>query len=911
MIWRSSRSAARALICWLALCAAALAQVDVRLPSAKLLDVTPGKIVTASVVVANRGPDADEFREELTLPPGCVRVAPPELPFRLEAGGQTVRILAVQIPATMPSGQFQLRYTVQGRRNPSALDSEDLAIQVLPVDNLELVVEPRTEPVIAGDNYPIRVRVTNHGNRRLPVQLSARSSLKYRVTGGVPGFVLEPGATRELLFRVETDKALAQRSSHSVSFQARAVTAPGKELVQSQASVISIIPVTSGDRDPFHRIPMQLKLSVLGETDHEVQFQAELSGAGSLDEAGRHRIDFLFRGPDAQSANLFGERDEYGASYHGEKWDVSLGDRVYSLSPLLEKHSFGRGAGVTYHQGSTAAGAFYMTTLRRQKNLQEAGAFVRQQFGGFSVQGSFLRKWGGEALFSARALPQNILSLETRYQRGKELDLRLEYGVSRSDSGRHDFGFRAEARGELFGKVSYAVEHVYAGPDFHGYDNDTRSTYATVVVPLSKKFRVRASLNNYSGNLELNPERSTVVNRENSWSAGMAYTLGTKTDVSLDAQQTERNDILLPAAYDFTETSARLGVGHNFGKVRMQSFLDMGTFDNRLTGESGPFQRYSSFVSYQPTSRQSYSAFATYGPSAFTGKNDKSLNVGGSANWRFKDNLNANVSYARNQYDSLEGREQDQAMASVRYRLANKDEIAVVGRWTHMSEREDDEAAVMLTYTRPLSVAVSRKTSIGSLRGRLAHEGVGIARAVITVGDAYAVTDSAGGFEFPSLKPGACELRVVTDSLSPSLVVSTPLPMKLKIRSAETTNVELRAVKASTVAVRLMVYEFASKSITATDVKASGGLDAGTVELTNGHDVLRAQTDRRGEVSFERVPCGRWTLRVRDERIPAQHIIEQAEQELDLQTGVTKNIEVRVLPRRRTMKMIDQGVVRR
>src|SRR5688572_2576648 len=127
MIWRSSRNAGRALICWLALCAAALAQVDVRLPSAKLLDVTPGKIVTASVVVANRGPDADEFHEELTLPPGCVRVAPPELPFRLEAGGQTVRILAVQIPATMPSGQFQLRYTVQGRRNPSALDSEDLA----------------------------------------------------------------------------------------------------------------------------------------------------------------------------------------------------------------------------------------------------------------------------------------------------------------------------------------------------------------------------------------------------------------------------------------------------------------------------------------------------------------------------------------------------------------------------------------------------------------------------------------------------------------------------------------------------------------------------------------------------------------------------------------------------------------
>jgi hypothetical protein len=387
------------------------------------------------------------------------------------------------------------------------------------------------------------------------------------------------------------------------------------------------------------------------------------------------------------------------------------------------------------------------------------------------------------------------------------------------------------------------------------------------------------------------------------------YTLGTKTDLSVDAQQVGRNDILLPAAYDFTETSGRLGAGHNFGKVQMQSFLDVGTLDNRLTGESGRFHRYSGFVTLQPTARQSYSAFATYGPSAFTGKTDRSLNAGASATWRFKDNLSANISYARNQYDSLEGREQDQAMVAVRYRCANKDEIAVVGRWTHLAER--DEAAVMVTFTRPLSLAVSRKTSIGSLRGRLAHEGAGIPRAVIMVADAFAVTDSVGEFEFPSLKPGAWDLRVMTDSLSPSLVVATPLPMKVKIRSAETTNVELRAVKASTVAVQLTVFDFAGSNLAAVaETRASRGLEAGAVELTDGRDVLRAQTDRRGAVSFERVPCGRWTLRVRDEQVPAQHYIEQPEQQLEIKAGENKNVEVRIMPRRRTIQMIDRGMVR-
>ncbi len=912
MNWRSNHEAARALILWLLTAAAGLAQsagVEVRSPSAKLLATAPGRIVTASVVVANRGSEAEDFTERLTLPVGCQKIAPADVPFRLEAGAQTVRVLAVQIPATMPAGRFDLRYLVQGRRDPSALGSVELTVQVAPVDRLELVIEPRTEPVLAGDKYPVRVRVTNHGNSRLPVRFSSRSSLGYRLLGMPTEFALEAGTSREIVGQVETDKKLAQRASHAVTCEVQATSASGEALTESQASVVELIPLISGSRDPFHRLPLQLKLSALFETDRDAQFQAELSGAGSLDEAGRHRVDFLFRGPDIENASSFGERDEYGFSYHGEQWDVQLGDRIFELSPLTEKHIFGRGAGATYRTGATTAGAFFLATRRQQKNTEEVGAFVHQRFGGLGVQANFLRKSGGDFLGGHRP-SQHIYSLETRYQRDKALDLQLEYGVSRSDSGQSDFGFRAEARGALFGKVSYAIEHVYAGPDFHGYENDTRTTYASIAMPITPDWRVHASLSDYSGNLDRNPERSSVVNREKSWTAGINYTWKKKTDLSLDAQHVERNDILLPAAYDFTEDSARFGAGHNFGKLQMQSLLDLGTLDNRLTGESGPFQRGSVFLSYQPTPRQSYSAFGTYGPSAFTGSTDKSLNAGFSARWQMQDNLAANLSYARNQYDSLEGREQDQAMAALRYRCANRDEISVVGRWTRLSERERDEAAVMVTFSRPLKVAVSRKTSIGGLRGRLAEGGVGIARAVIMAGEAFAVTDGAGEFEFPALPPGACELRVLGDSLGPALVVSTPLPMKVKIRSAETTRVELQAVKAATVSVRLTVFDFASDSLAKAALQGSGGLEAGAVELTNGHDVLRTQTDRLGGASFERVPCGRWTLRVRDERLPAHHFVEQPEQQIDLQPGETRKIEARILPRRRIVRMIDRGAVR-
>ncbi len=910
------------LVGWIAMTSAfAQSGIEVRSPSARLLETAPGRIVTASVVVANRSGETDEFSERLTLPPGCEKVAPPDLPFRLDGGGQIVRVLAVAVPANMPAGRFELLYTAQSRRDPSSSGSVDLAIQVTPVDGLELIVEPRPDVVLAGDVYPVKLRVTNRGNSRLAVQLTQRSSLGFIVKLDASTFALEPGATREITCRVQTARAYAQHTRHAVTFDVTATSAAGKTVAASQASVVEIIPLVSGVSDPFHHLPMQLRIMALAETDHDPQMQVELSGEGSLDEAGKHRLDFVFRGPDVQNASLFGERDEYGASYHGEQWDVDLGDRIYALSPLTEKHSLGRGAGLRWHDGNTVVGGFYMSTRYRQQNSDELGAFLQRDLTPqLGLQANFLRKTGGDP-FSARALPQNIVSLESHYHLRKLLDLRLEAGFSRSDEGVTDSAYRAEAHGELPGRFSYAIEQAHAGPDFHGYYSDTETTNATVTKAITPKFRAHVSYNRYAGNLALNDVRSTVVNRENSANTGVNYALTKKTEVSLEWQHVKRADILLPAAYDFTEDSARLGASHNFGQLQMQSFLDLGTLDNSLTGEGGRFQRYGGTAQWHATARQTYAVFASYGPSAFTGSSEQSLSAGASARWQVRDHFTASLSYARNQYDGLIGREQDQALASLRYQFEDKSSLSVVGRWSRASTKEQaasatNESAVLVTYAIPLSLPVARKRSIGGLQGRLydAAKGrdAGLPRVVMQVGEQFAVTDETGRFEFPSLKPGACELRVVTDSLGARMAMTTPLPMKLKIRPAETTSVELTVAPACSVSVKVTRYEFAGGNTpsAAGALSAAGGQEAALVELSNGRDTWRAQTDRTGRASFDRLPGGRWTLRVAGSDLPALHTIENAERTLTLKPGESQQVALRVVPQRRTLKLLDHGFIR-
>ena len=68
------------LVCFLpVLCSSALAEseghsVEVRSTSPKLLETEPGKIITASFLVANRAEDEEEFFEELVLPSGWWKV---------------------------------------------------------------------------------------------------------------------------------------------------------------------------------------------------------------------------------------------------------------------------------------------------------------------------------------------------------------------------------------------------------------------------------------------------------------------------------------------------------------------------------------------------------------------------------------------------------------------------------------------------------------------------------------------------------------------------------------------------------------------------------------------------------------------------------------------------------------------
>ena len=926
------------MLLWPLLAEAKDSGFEARLTSAKLVELTPGKIVTASVLVANHTARDEECFEQLILPENWRKIAPQDLPFTLPAGGEEVRLVAIAVPATATAGRFEIAYNVQSLRDPSLADSINFAAVILSISKLELVVEEKPSVVVAGDDFEARLRLVNRGNSAARVALSVKSSPEESATVESPALTLESGASQTFRVHAKTDAKSQRRISQVLNIKAVAESATnGAPIQAAQTVVVEVIPRVTGDSDPYVRLPVLWRVVASAETGKDLGAQTELSGAGKLDEAGKDKIDFLFRGPDLQPNSTFGLRDEYRISLYDPLFDLHAGDRSYGLSPLTERNAYGRGAQFDLHADpKTGLGVYYVESRWQQDDFNEIGTYLRHDFSDIlSVKGNFLEK-NGHSFFLTNGVPARLYSIEPRLHLGKRLDLGLEYGLSDSDLGfgANSDAYRADFRGQLFDRVNYAVERVHADPKYLGYFSDSDATHGSLTFPIYEKLRGSLSANQYESNLKLNSARGSVANREFTYRPGILYTLPFKTDLSLEYQAVRREDALLPATFDFQEQSARLGLGHSFGKISLQTFVEQGRQDDFLRRENGHVQRYSVSGYYRPTPRQSYSLVTTFGSGRFASASDWQQTYGASAQWKVKESTTVNVQYARNEYNSIMNRQQDTASATVSHTFPNRHNVALSGRWIRSSTAKEREMSVLVTYSIPLSVPFARKTSIGVIKGRVFDAEKGrsfpLARVILRANELTAVTDRSGQFVFPALKPGTYVLQVDPSSIGLDRVTTELFPARVDVKKGATTTIDVGVINAGSVTVKLarmaapsgkglaILLENSNEAsvggrtnhTAAAALVETGGLEGGLIELSDGREVVRQVTDRLGIARFERLRPGRWAVAVYDNNLPDFHYVETPKTKIELGSTEQKAITVRILPRKRQIQFIDQGTVK-
>ena len=910
--------------------------VEVLALGPEMREVKSREIVIIPFRVSNTGSKTYEFIGKLNLPEGWLPITG-EFPFKLDPEKSEVQLISFFVPQTALTGSYEITYLVRDRAFPSISDRHSITVVVLPLAKLKVEILEVPEYVIAGENYQSCFMIVNEGNIAITVGLEIESGNDYPASAEVIKFQLIPAESRKAIVTVKTDAKIHRELRHRLELTARMLEVKYNTITTSACSWVKIIPRITAVEDPLHKIPVKVKLKGVMEEDEESKggFQSEISGRGTLDEEGTKHIDFLFRGPDIQEKSIFGERDEYRLSYWTDKFELHLGDREYSLSPLTEMHRYGRGIEGKLNIGTFDLGGYYQKSRWIEPAQEEVAGYLYYNIGEDQKVGvNYLEKKGDNPLdiWSLQALlePMEDTYLELEYARGEKED--KEKG-NFSDA----YRIRSYGRYEDYG-IYYWLEGIYAQPDYPGYYRDMKFVSTGMSFPISSNLEVVAYGFQQIKNLALDLSRPAPY--EKGTQLGLNYRPAGGTALSLEYRKAYHQDRLSETSFNYSEETLRTSIGRSFEKLSFYSSIEIGkTYDN-LTGSLSDLSRYGISAVWQPTSGQCYSGYFQIGDSYnYTDEYQRSMSIGLSGYFKIGDRTSLKASLKTNeQYSSYI---RDIADISLNHQLSNDHNLSL--RIRHTSSKnssQDKETTVMLEYIIPLEVPVSRKESVGGIKGQvydIEDNGRGIPNVILEVkGGATAVTDKNGEFIFPSLKPGRYYLRLDKASIGLDRVAVPKTPMEVVVEGGKEIEVKLGVVRSANLRGEIMVYrplnnnDFANEDANNGEcyVIGDGNNDNGNsnhsgkeeliesyglanilVELTNGLETQRRITDKKGYFEFEELRPGKWTLKVYTDNLPRYHYLKEDTFEFELNPGDKRETLIKVLLKRRPIRIIEEGEI--
>ncbi len=930
---------------------AAESGVAVSLPNGPVIEVKPREVATAAFRVTNNGGEKRQLGGRVILPGGW-RALTEEVPFEIGPGETDIRLLSFFVPLESPPANYEVAYSATDAAAGLVLDTGVVTAVVLPFARLDTKLLRAPDYVVAGEDYRASFLVVNHGNCASSITVKVQSSDSFPAEAVPETLELEPKQSREITVTVKTHPDLRRELTHRLELKVTGLEGDTEKVLASAKSSVEVVPQVAGIEDPFHRLPARVVFRGISESGarREHSFQGDFLGSGTLDDEGKKRIDFLFRGPDTEEWSTFSERDEYRVSYQTDNYQVRLGDQVYSLSPLTEWYRYGCGADVQFNTDRFTVGGYRQETRWFEPREEQSAGHLSYRMGDkYEVGVNYLKK-SADAWVS-RGGSGDIVSLEGLFRPSDRIGVEAEYAVGNDDAQQgsgDDDAYRLKVDGHEKW-ISYQLETVHAQPDCPGYYRDLDFKAARVSIPIWDSLRLNAHFRDQQQNLDRNPTFHSALHSQHR-QVGFSYRLGRDTNVFLDYRSRLLEDLLPEPEYDSREDTLGVALGQQFKRFSLWVSAEGGEKTDRLTdegGASGSVQRYSLSALVNPTLNQSYRAYIQLDDDGLFGGNENRITGGLNASFRLGGSTLLSANYQRSQYTGLMDRTRDQFDVALGHTFANEHELMVRGRYAMYGDGErEDEAAVIVQYGIPFGLPVSRKTKMGVLEGRVynvENSQRGLPRVIVRLNELTTVTDAKGNFTFGSLEPGRYYLMVDKAGVGLETVTVQKSPVEVNVRAGKRNRMDVPVTRGASVKGRVVVCGLAGegpgnrtiarharavKSISGEEAAArepengaiSGGADQSEtvdldalanvlVELSCSSETVRRFTDRKGRFLFEDVRPGVWTLRVVGGELPEHYRWEKEDFTFELRPGDEQEVLLRALPEGRRIQIIEAGNV--
>ncbi|MBN2735875.1 MAG: hypothetical protein JXR70_02765 [Spirochaetales bacterium] len=894
-------------------------------------EVDPGSHLTFTLSVKNNSSSVMKIFPELKLPEGW-QIIIPDFDYTLFPGEVSFRMGSVLIPGRTLAGDYILKYLAKDLQGNS-LGFFEFSVRVL--TQVEFLIELLHAPdyIIAGEDYHVSYIVYNTGNTASPLEYSVISgeNLGFLLENSQSSYppVMKAGSSLQIDIQIGTPKSLSKLMSHRLELRIplppKAQARLGKKILQG-VTYVEIVPPVSGKGEDFFTLPGSLSNSMTGQflLENKVVSNNIFQMKGSLDENSYHNLDvYLEKTMDSSSSDfqqvLINAEDEYRVKYRNPHFDVLLGDAGYSLSPLLEEYRFGRGVQSRLFFGPFQAGGYYHQTYLENPVPHYGAGFFQWLIPNDSLKkGVSYRVKASVHTADANNWTSGI------YQEWNPLDQinitgdaalsinpqgQLAPAVMLKGTGEHEWG-------------GYNLDFHYADPNFSGFYKDEFYLLTSGGLNLlNNSLRLYAAYQIQEKNMLRNSDKGTSMG-ENTLNTAVNYVyLPWNSNIYLQYKNRNRQDLYKNPEYNDWENALTLNYRQNSDDFRFNFSSEISHTINIISNDQVLKQKYLTGFGYKPNEAFDSSFSIRYqneSPSYYSSShilgwslnmiyqnNDFVLNTDAKNHFVLRDNMFSGVAFSIGTDMEIKLPQNQLLAAGVNYLLSNN-----YDEWTN-------NLSVEVGYSLPLAIPLGRRLNIGSLKGQLYNEqsGEAIEGVVIRLGGQAVVTNSKGTFEFSGLKPGEYFVNIDRNRLDKKQIPRMQTPIRVKINKGEETLLKIPITLASSIFGRIVQYDFSNDNNQffiigedeekTVEYKSVGGIEQVLLELSNGKEIKRRVSDSNGRFIFEELYSGSWSLTILAGHLPEYHYYEKQNFSIDLNLDDHREIEVRVLPEKRGIEMID------
>ena len=906
---------------FLVLGAAALAAADqeilVRPGETDHFEADPGQSVTAVFTVTNKTGSSKDFIGTVQLPDGW-KLITREYPFTLSSQQQDLRLVSILVPNNCASGLYSVTYRVMGRQHPELSDEHTVTVRVTSVKKITLEILQKPEYVFAGNTYSVVFLVTNRSNASADLQFSAKTREAYPVDVTPFSGHLATSESKKVSVTVTTDSTIETNFIQRLNF--KAVFAQETKHAFRAVANIEVLPLAQKKRAGYHLFPIKAGVShgMQRNSSEQSGTQYFIEGEGIIKDGTDRFMKFRLKGPDVYGKSIFFQHDEYFMYYKTGPYSVHLGDKTFNCTPLLEKFRYGRGVEGSFRKKQFTFGGYMFRT--RWLNPRET---QRALYGSYSfstdtrVKLSVLNKAG-------RPRHGTIMSVRAEADKVAGSSVKAEFA---SDMNTTSYEFNIVGRRP---SLFYSVQVIGAGKDFAGYYSDTRFFSSSLVYDVSEDIKVMGYYRQEHQNFEIDTT-SYAAPFSRYGKMNVSWKISGRSKVFGDMVYRSRTDRMPVPLFDYSENSFRIGAWYTIYPVNITASLETGKTRNHLAGGEDFMYRYNASLNIQPSDNFSVRGYAYYDiNNRYSRERQKRVTYGVNIRYKAGARTGFRFNYQNNYSPEEYYRNRDLFETGLEHKLCNGHLFTAKARYTLLRNTLDmRETSLLFSYVIPYAVPLGRKQSMGMVRGRVytAREGGPVQGVILRMGKSVAVSDKNGNFSFPPVIPGEYYLSADRSNLAMNSVFEQKVPKKLTVHGGQDVIIALGMTESGTIKGSVELYSTApdtsaayqsvQKGVDRTRMETgfgqklykAGGVAGIIIELKRGDETRRWFSDEYGRFVFEGLRPGSWELRVLDANIPENFQVETPVLQIDLQPAAEKDVHIRVVPRKRRIKMLQQGGV--